>query len=132
MPRPNYVEVLYYSIDDRRRRGPKTLACVPNTPDLPPREIAKRMLAGVPGRTHIVEARTVYRRAGTVTPSMSAAEFRTWRKETGFSTNDAAYALAITRRAIQYYESGERPVPGPIAKLCKWIEREKKLGDQSA
>jgi DNA-binding transcriptional regulator YiaG len=124
MARPNYIEISYYPIDDRKRRGLKTTMCVPNAHSLSPREIARRALAGLPGKPFLIEARPIYRSHRTIEPPMSAADLTAWRDRLGLSTRDAAYALALTQRAIQYYESGVRPVPGPVAKLAMWIERE--------
>ncbi|MEQ9490223.1 MAG: helix-turn-helix transcriptional regulator [Alphaproteobacteria bacterium] len=39
---------------------------------------------------------------------MKPAEFKRWRKSLGFSQKDAAHALGIKRRVVQYYEKGER------------------------
>ena len=39
---------------------------------------------------------------------MKPADFKRWRKMMGISQKDAAHALGIKRRVIQYYEKGER------------------------
>ena len=39
---------------------------------------------------------------------MEPADFRKWRKSLKLSQKDAAHALGLKRRMIQYYESGER------------------------
>lgn len=39
---------------------------------------------------------------------MKSVDFKRWRKNLGFSQKDAAHALGIKRRVIQYYEKGER------------------------
>lgn len=39
---------------------------------------------------------------------MKSADFKRWRKNLGISQKDAAHALGIKRRVIQYYEKGER------------------------
>ncbi|MGP1252780.1 MAG: helix-turn-helix domain-containing protein [Kiloniellales bacterium] len=39
---------------------------------------------------------------------MSAEAFRRWRKALGMTQKDAAEALGLKRRVVQYYEKGER------------------------
>ncbi|MEM6536956.1 MAG: helix-turn-helix transcriptional regulator [Pseudomonadota bacterium] len=39
---------------------------------------------------------------------MEPHDFRKWRKHLGLSQKDAANALGLKRRMIQYYEKGER------------------------
>ncbi len=39
---------------------------------------------------------------------MDPVEFKKWRKSMGFSQKEAAQALGLKRRMIQYYEKGER------------------------
>ncbi len=39
---------------------------------------------------------------------MKPADFKRWRKTLGISQKDAAHALGIKRRVVQYYEKGER------------------------
>lgn len=39
---------------------------------------------------------------------MSPEEFRRWRKTLKLSQKDAADALGLKRRVVQYYEKGER------------------------
>lgn len=39
---------------------------------------------------------------------MSAEAFRRWRKSLGLSQKEAAAALGLKRRIVQYYEKGER------------------------
>ena len=39
---------------------------------------------------------------------MSSTDFKRWRKSLGFSQKDAAHALGLKRRVLQYYEKGER------------------------
>ncbi len=40
--------------------------------------------------------------------SMSADQFRSWRKSLGFKQKDVADALGLKKRMIQYYEKGKR------------------------
>lgn len=39
---------------------------------------------------------------------MEPGDFRKWRKSLKLSQKEAAHALGLKRRMIQYYESGER------------------------
>lgn len=39
---------------------------------------------------------------------MEAEDFKRWRKSLGLSQKDAAHALGLKRRVVQYYEKGER------------------------
>ncbi len=39
---------------------------------------------------------------------MKPADFKKWRKSMGLSQKEAAHALGLKRRIIQYYEKGER------------------------
>lgn len=41
-------------------------------------------------------------------PDMSPADFKSWRKSLGLSQKQAAEALGLKRRVVQYYEKGER------------------------
>ncbi|SNT72478.1 Helix-turn-helix [Amphiplicatus metriothermophilus] len=51
-----------------------------------------------------------WRRAGRVMQGgiMEPADFKKWRKSLKLSQKDAAHALGLKRRMIQYYEKGER------------------------
>lgn len=54
---------------------------------------------------------------------MEPHDFRKWRKSLKLSQKDAADALGLKRRMIQYYESGERdgesvPIPKTVALAC--------------
>ncbi|MCB9958842.1 MAG: helix-turn-helix transcriptional regulator [Rhodospirillaceae bacterium] len=39
---------------------------------------------------------------------MTPATFKRWRKSLGLSQKEAARALGLKRRVVQYYEKGER------------------------
>lgn len=39
---------------------------------------------------------------------MEPEDFKRWRKSLGLSQKDAAHALGLKRRVVQYYEKGER------------------------
>ncbi|ADM09695.1 hypothetical protein PB2503_08199 [Parvularcula bermudensis HTCC2503] len=54
---------------------------------------------------------------------MEPGDFRKWRKALNFSQKDAAEALGLKRRMIQYYEKGERDgepvqIPLTVALAC--------------
>lgn len=122
MPRPNFIKVSYYPISDQGRRGPKTFAEIPLSYEYTPIEIARLALESPPKKVHIIEAKPFYRKVLALPPAMSGQEFREWRERMGYSTAEASDALAVTLRTIQYYERGDRPVSGTVAKLCKFLE----------
>lgn len=54
---------------------------------------------------------------------MQPTDFRRWRKTLGLSQKQAAHALGLKRRMIQYYEKGEREgekveVPKAVRLAC--------------
>ncbi|MEM9706363.1 MAG: helix-turn-helix transcriptional regulator [Pseudomonadota bacterium] len=54
---------------------------------------------------------------------MEPDDFRRWRKALKLSQKDAATALGLKRRMIQYYEKGERdgepvPIPKSVRLAC--------------
>ena len=50
---------------------------------------------------------------------MRPSEFKRWRKGLKFSQKDAAHALGLKRRVVQYYEKGERD--GEPVKIPKTV-----------
>ena len=50
----------------------------------------------------------VPRKKDTAGLEMTAEAFRRWRKTLGMTQKDAAEALGLKRRVVQYYEKGER------------------------
>jgi len=55
--------------------------------------------------------------------AMPPAAFKRWRKSLGLSQKEAAAALGLKRRAVQYYEKGERggdavPIPKTVRLAC--------------
>jgi DNA-binding transcriptional regulator YiaG len=55
--------------------------------------------------------------------AMPAGAFKAWRKSLGLSQKEAAAALGLKRRAVQYYEKGERggdpvPIPKTVRLAC--------------
>ena len=55
---------------------------------------------------------------------MTALQFREWRTRIGLTLTGAGLALGMSRRMVASYQSGEWPVPKPIAKLCGYLERD--------
>ena len=63
---------------------------------------------------------------------MKPADFKKWRKSLGLSQKQAAHALGLKRRIIQYYEKGERDgervdVPLSVRLACYALANE--IGD---
>lgn len=55
---------------------------------------------------------------------MDAVEFLRWRWRHGLSLSQAAEALALSRRQVAYYASGDRPVPRYVLLALKGWELE--------
>jgi transcriptional regulator with XRE-family HTH domain len=55
-----------------------------------------------------VRIAVVLRRLGAVLDGMRPADFKAWRKSLGLSQKEAADALGLKNRIVQYYEKGER------------------------
>ena len=54
---------------------------------------------------------------------MSPSAFKAWRKSLKLSQKEAAISLGLKRRAVQYYEKGERngqpvPIPKTVRLAC--------------
>ena len=54
---------------------------------------------------------------------MSPSDFKRWRKSLKLSQKEAAHALGLKRRIVQYYEKGERngepvEVPKTVRLAC--------------
>ena len=56
---------------------------------------------------------------------VSADDMRAWRARMGLTQGEAAVLLKRTRRAVQMWEAGDRPVPDSIGSLCVLLERER-------
>ena len=52
-------------------------------------------------------------------PTMKPVDFKRWRKALKLSQKEAAEALGLKRRVVQYYEKGERD--GEKVKIPKYI-----------
>ena len=50
---------------------------------------------------------------------LKPSEFRRWRKGLKLSQKEAAHALGLKRRVVQYYEKGERD--GELVKIPKTV-----------
>ncbi len=50
---------------------------------------------------------------------MTPAEFLACRTALGLTQGALASTLGVGRRAVQYWESGEREVPEPVARLMR-------------
>jgi transcriptional regulator with XRE-family HTH domain len=57
--------------------------------------------------------------------------FREWRTRHGLSLTAAAEALAMSRRMVAYYCSGDKPVPSNILLACKGWEATRLTGDRA-
>ena len=59
---------------------------------------------------------------------MKPADFKRWRKGLGLSQKEAAHALGLKRRVVQYYEKGERDgdkveIPKTVRLACYALEQ---------
>lgn len=59
---------------------------------------------------------------------MKPADFKRWRRAMGFKQKDAAEALGLKKRMIQYYEKGDRDgrkvtIPLTVALACYAVTR---------
>ncbi|HUN01056.1 MAG TPA: helix-turn-helix domain-containing protein [Halothiobacillus sp.] len=50
---------------------------------------------------------------------MTPTDFRTIRAGLGMTQGGLASALGVSRRIVQYWESGERPIPETVARLMR-------------
>ena len=58
---------------------------------------------------------------------MTPDEFRNIRFDLGLSQAKMAETLGVCRRSIQYYESGEKPIPKPVKMLLLTLNDYKNL-----
>src|SRR5712691_3618523 len=47
--------------------------------------------------------------------TMSADAFHAWRLRKGYTLEDAAIALGLSRRTVAYYDHGDKPIPRTVA-----------------
>lgn len=56
---------------------------------------------------------------------MTSTEFTTIRKRAGLTQSGLAALLRITLRAVQFYEAGQRPIPGPVEYLAELLDQKR-------
>ena len=54
--------------------------------------------------------------------TLSAEEFRGWRKRQTHTLDTAAKALGVSRRMVAYYDKGEKPIPRTVALATMALE----------
>ncbi len=54
--------------------------------------------------------------------TMTAEAFRKWRERQGYTLDEAARVLGISRRMVAYYEQGDRPIPRLVALATRGLE----------
>ena len=54
--------------------------------------------------------------------TLSAEEFRRWRKRQTYTLDTAAKALGVSRRMVAYYDKGAKPIPRTVALATKALE----------
>lgn len=52
---------------------------------------------------------------------MTPAEFIKWRTSLGWSRTAAAQALGVSKRAVAFWETGDRSISPPIKLACLWL-----------
>ena len=70
---------------------------------------------GPEGEEIEIGADAVWRMAREQAASAESINFTAWRAAHGLSLTEAALSLGLSRRAVAYYESGEKPVPRVVA-----------------
>ena len=55
---------------------------------------------------------------------MKPAHFHQIRVKHDLTMDQLAVFLGVTKAAVSRYESGNRPIPGPVARLMKLLEEE--------
>lgn len=53
---------------------------------------------------------------------MTAEEFKTWRNQLDLTQQEAADALGATKRAVQMWEAGDRPISRTVALACAAVK----------
>lgn len=54
--------------------------------------------------------------------TITADEFRRWRKRKAYTFDTAALSLGISRRTVAYYESGDLPIPRLVALATRGLD----------
>ena len=60
---------------------------------------------------------------------MTDLDFYEWRRDHGLSLAAAAKVLGLSWSQVQRYGSGKCPIPGPVAAICRAIDRHQDLLD---
>ncbi|MBF8300613.1 MAG: hypothetical protein HW394_983 [Acidobacteria bacterium] len=76
---------------------------------------------GRPGREIEIGADALWRMARQQADS-EHVDFAAWRAAHGLSLAEAAKSLGLSRRAIAYYDTGDKPVPRLVALALKGFE----------
>lgn len=53
---------------------------------------------------------------------MTPQDFKGWRERLGLSQQEAGEALGTTKRAVQMWEAGDRPISRTVALACAAVE----------
>ncbi len=53
---------------------------------------------------------------------MTPAEFKNWRDALELTQQEAADALGATKRAVQMWEAGDRPISRTVALACAAVQ----------
>ncbi|MSQ73151.1 MAG: hypothetical protein EXR27_17980 [Betaproteobacteria bacterium] len=62
-----------------------------------------------------IGADALWRLAREQEANTETVDFAAWRAAHGLSLTEAAHSLGLSRRAVAYYDSGEKPVPRVVA-----------------
>ncbi len=54
---------------------------------------------------------------------MTPSEFKAIRSGLDLTQADLARYLRVSARAVRYYESGDRSIPGPVARLMEIFDQ---------
>jgi len=57
--------------------------------------------------------------------TMTPEAFKQWRVKQGYTLDEAALSLGISRRMIAYYEQGKRPIPRVVALATLALDNQK-------
>jgi transcriptional regulator with XRE-family HTH domain len=57
-------------------------------------------------------------------PTMTPEELRSARQELGLTQREIAEKYEISLKGYKKYEEGERPIPGPVKLLTKYVLQE--------
>jgi hypothetical protein len=60
--------------------------------------------------------------------TMSAEAFHQWRVRKGYTLDEAAAALGVSRRMVAYYEHGDHPIPRRVALATRGLDHLESAG----